>query len=80
MTCLRVAELGATRLDLAAAEGDVGRILPRLLACPVGCIRNELRAEPGNATRCWTLEATNENGGVGVSVLGRPDGSLELPR
>ena len=76
--CMRVAELGLTRLDVAQAEREVGPI-PTIQVYPVRCTEAELGVRVPDATRCWMVEATNEGGGIGVGVVERVDGSLAIP-
>ena len=76
--CVRIADLGLTRLDVDAAERDVGRI-PTIQVYPTGCTMEELGAESPGAVRCWWVEASAESGaGTLVAVYQRADGSLHL--
>jgi hypothetical protein len=68
--CLRVAEVGLARLNVAEAESEVGRV-------PAITVRQE-QCLGRTAVGCWSVEATNDQGGVGVIVFLRPDGSLAV--
>ena len=73
--CIRVADLGLSRLNIAEQERGSGRI-PTIEVYLVGCSADEFGVPVPNATRCWMVEATNENGGIGIGVFELPDGSL----
>ena len=73
--CIRVADLGLPRLDIAQQEREGGPI-PTIQVYPVRCTADEFGFHPPNATRCWMVEATNENGGIGTGIFEVPDGSL----
>lgn len=78
--CIRVAELALTRLEPAILEMESGRgRIPTIQVYPVPCTGDELGVPVPDATRCWMVEATNENGGVGVSVIETRKGSLRVP-
>jgi hypothetical protein len=68
--CLRVAEVGLARLNVAQAESEVGRV-------PAITVREEQCLGRG-ALRCWSVEARNDQGGIGVIVFLRSDGSLAV--
>ena len=71
--CMRIADLGLTRMDVDAEEHNVGRI-PTIQVYPSDC-----QAEFGApaAVRCWSVEATAESGaGIGVGVYQQADGSI----
>jgi hypothetical protein len=78
--CIRVADLALTRLDPAIAEEERkrGRI-PMIQVYPIPCTAEELGFPVSDLTRCWTVEATNERGGVGVQVVENSKGTLRLP-
>ena len=73
--CIRVADLGLSRLNVAQQESDLGRI-PTIQVYPVRCTAAEFGSQVPNATRCCMVEATNENGGIGTGIYELPDGSL----
>ncbi len=73
--CIRVADLGLSRLDIAQVELEGGPI-PTIQVYPVRCTADEFGSQVPNATRCWMVEATNENGGIGTGIYELPDGSL----
>ena len=73
--CIRVADLGLSRLDVAEQERERGPI-PTIQVYPVPCTADEFGSDIPNATRCWMVEATNESGGIGTGLYELPDGSL----
>ena len=73
--CIRVADLGLSRLNLDQQESELGPI-PTIQVYPVRCTSDEFGSAVPNATRCWMVEATNENGGIGTGIFELPDGSL----
>ena len=75
--CIRVADLGLTRLDVAQEERRLGPIFT-ILVDPVGCNAEEFGVPVPNATRCWMVEVSNDNGGARVGVFEQPDGSLRV--
>ena len=75
--CIRVADLGLSRLNVAQQERESGPI-PTIQVYLVGCTADQFGVPVPNATRCWMVEATNEHGGIGVGVFERPDGSLRV--
>jgi hypothetical protein len=73
--CIRVADLGLSRLDVAEYEREAGPI-PTVEVYQVRCTADEFIADVPNATRCWMVDATNQNGGIGTGIYELPDGSL----
>src|SRR5918993_3278809 len=63
--CIRVADLGLSRLDIAEQERERG-LIPTIQVYPVRFTADEFRSHVPNATRCWMVEATNETGGIGT--------------
>ena len=75
--CIRVAEFGLARMDVALQERELGPI-PTIQVYPVGCTAEEFGVAVPTATRCWMVDATNEKGGIGVGVFEQSDGSIHL--
>ena len=73
--CIRVADLGVSRLNIAEYEREGGPV-PTIEVYPVRCTADEFVSDVPNATRCWMVDATNQNGGIGTGVYELPDGSL----
>ena len=73
--CIRVADLGLSRMDVVEQERELGPI-PTIQVYPVGCTADEFGVAVPTAKRCWMVEATNEGGGIGIGVFESPDGSL----
>ena len=75
--CIRVADVGLSRLNIAQHERELGPI-PTIEVYLVRCTAEEFGTRVPNATRCWMVDGTNDNGGVGTGVFELPDGSLHL--
>jgi hypothetical protein len=77
-SCIRIADVGLTLLDVDKAERDYGPI-PIIKVYPTGCTMDELGVPAPGAVRCWWVEASVESGrGASVAVYERADGSLQL--